>query len=242
MSKLSDIRNGSITSSKASKVADGIKDFTQAGLTYLNTKRAERALKRSVDTEFYSQAIYWGKCMEYFCSQEHDLGFDYQGVFNETKEHPIVKGWVGSADLVGAKKVGEIKCYYPLNFFLLASDLLKKDLELIKKNHKEEFWQVVSNAIIHEVEICEIVAYMPNFDVLVKIREILEHTDFIEEILQDEIWKYRFIFEKPIEELPHIPKESDFPSLVKFEFTPSEEDKIFLTNRVTKAIGIIEQP
>lgn len=178
--------------------------------------------------------------MEYFCSQEHDLGFDYQGVFNLTKEHPTVKGWVGSADLVGEKKVGEIKCYYPLNFYLLASDLLNKDLGVIKKNHKEEFWQVISNAIIHEVDKCEIIAYMPQFSVLEKIRDILENTDFVETVLEDEIWKYRFIFEKPIEELPHIPKDCDFPSLVKFEFEPSQEDKLFLTDRITRAIALIE--
>lgn len=31
MGKLSEIRNGNVSSSKASKLADGIKDFTQAG-------------------------------------------------------------------------------------------------------------------------------------------------------------------------------------------------------------------
>ena len=48
MAKLSDIRNGAVTSSKIYKICDGVKDITVAGMTYINSKRAERKLKRRI--------------------------------------------------------------------------------------------------------------------------------------------------------------------------------------------------
>jgi hypothetical protein len=210
--------------------------FGAPAITYIEEKRAERFLGRSIDVAAYSQSMAWGKaCEGYLFWKEGLLGLEYSLTSKETDVHTEYPFWSGSKDVETKDKVGEIKCFYPKNFFELSRDLILQDVTKIKENHKEVYWQVVSNAIINKKPKAEIIAFMPTEEQLMELRQLIDETNFIEEVLKDDPWKYRFISEKPIWELPYIPTGVDYPNLVKFEFEVNTDDIEFLTKAVVNA-------
>lgn len=232
------LRYGRFTSSNIWKLTtqtakkDG---FGAPALTYINEKRAERTLGRGIDTGFYNQATAWGKVMEVVAYESDDFGTEYTFCSDVTVKHPTIDCWAGSPDAKTKKFAAEMKSYYPMNFFNFSKDLFIGDLETVKKNHKEEYWQVVSNAIILGLKQAELIAFMPTEKQLIEVRRQIEQTNFIEEKLQDEPWKYRFISEKPLVELPYVPEGIEYPNCVKFRFDIPVEDQIFLTKCVLDA-------
>lgn len=219
--------------SQKRNIEDG---FGAGALTYIKQRRAERSLVRSIDTNFYNQSMAWGKCMEAYLYWEKGLlGFEYSLTSQETLLHPEYNFFSGSPDLITEHFGSEIKCYYPENFYNYSSCLLMKDVDLLKKEFKEEFWQIVANSCILEKEYGEAIAFMPTESQLIEVRRLIEETDFIEKYVKDDQWKYRFIYEKPIEELPYIPNSSQYPSLVKFKFKIPQEDKDLLIKRILEA-------
>jgi len=232
-------RIGRPTSSKASLLAKNGRQafgFSDAAITYLNKKRAERYLGRSTDTGGYAKPLYWGKCLEYILF-EQKLGNEYEIVSKETVVHPDYKFWSGSPDfIVPTVKVSEGKCFYPDKFFLYSEALQKGDLENLKKNFDEEYWQIVSNAAILGLDNGEGIAYMPTLEDLEKLRYRIAETDFIrEQFPGEEEWKFKFIADDPIETLPWIAPESNWPDLVKHEFFIPSEDIVYLTQRFKNA-------
>lgn len=210
--------------------------FGAGALTYIRQRRAERSLGRSIDTNFYNQSMCWGKfCEAYLYWKEGLLGFEYSLVSQETLLHPDYPFWGGSPDLTKKDCGSEIKCYYPENFYNYSSMLLMEDLDKFKKEFKEEYWQIISNACILGYDKGEAIAYMPTEEQLLDMRNLIENTDFIEKNMKDDAWKYRFIYEKPMEELPYIPNGIEYPNLIKFEFEIPKEDKELLTKRVIEA-------
>lgn len=219
--------------SQKKTIEDG---FGSGALTYIRQRRAERSLGRSIDTNFYNQAMCWGKfCEAYLYWKDGLLGFEYSLVSKESILHPDYPYWAGSPDLKKKECGSEIKCYYPENFYNYSSMLIMEDFEKFKKDFKEEYWQIVSNACILGFDRGEAIAFMPTETQLIEMRHLIENTNFIEKNMQDDQWKYRFIYEKPIEELPYIPDGIEYPNLVKWEFEIPEEDKELLTKRVIEA-------
>ena len=211
--------------------------FGAPALTYIEEKIAERCLGRSIDLGAVTQSLTWGKIAEHYCSAFHLLG--YQLVSKTTFVHPKYKFWSGSPDAETTQKVAEIKCFEPKKYFELSSALIQLNekeitIEDFKKDFKEIYWQVVSNSIILNKPICEIIAYTPTEKQLLQIREEIEETNILEK-LGIEPWQGRFVTEKKLYELPYIPEGIEYPNFVKFEFQPSAEDIIFLTGCVLKA-------
>lgn len=230
-----ELKNHKLENPKSQKknIDDG---FSAGALTYIKQRRAERSLGRSIDTNFYNQAMSWGKfCEAYLYWKEGLLGFEYSLTSQESMLHPEYPFWAGSPDLKKKDCGSEIKCYYPENFYNYSSVLILEDLEKLKKDFKEEYWQIVSNACIMGFDKGEAIAFMPTESQLIEMRRLIEYTDFIEKKMNDDQWKYRFIYEKPIEELPYIPDGIEYPNLVKFEFEIPKEDKELLTKRVIEA-------
>lgn len=214
--------------------------FGAGAITYIRQRRAERSLGRSIDTAFYSQAMSWGKfCEAYLFWKKGLIGLEYSLVSQDTVIHPEYPFWSGSPDLVTKMKLAEIKCYYPENFYYYSSVLISEDLVALKKDFREEYWQIISNACILKKERGEAIAFMPTEEQLIEMRQLVEETDFVEKQMKDDPWKYRFIAEKPMYELPYIPAGIEYPSLVKFEFEIPKEDKEFLTQRVIEAEALL---
>lgn len=211
--------------------------FSQLGLTYISEKKLERRMGRSLDVGSYSQPAAWGNFMELVIFNL--LGLEYTIESLTTVLHPdkfLGKYWGGSVDLtVPNVKVAEIKCYQPKNFGFYADCLMKKDIELFKKEFSAEYWQIISNSVIHNVDLGEAILYMPFESEMEEIKQLA--TDYE----GDEKWKYRFIAEKPISELPCLPDGGYYDNIVKFEFNIPKEDKKFLISRIKEAIILLNE-
>lgn len=229
-------RIGRFTSSNIWKLTTqgrGELGFGAPAITYINEKKAERCLGRSIDTGAYSQPLIWGKIMEHFCFKFH-LGLEYNLCSKETIVHPKYKFWSGSPDVETKIITSEIKCYYPKAYFELSEALQIGKLQTIKTDFKEEFWQVTSNAILQNKTEAEIISYTPTEQQLIQIRQEIEETNVLEK-LGIEPWQARFIIEKPLYELPYIPDGIEWPNFVSFKFDVSTDDVVLLTKCVLNA-------
>lgn len=222
------------------------KGFGAPALTYIEEKRAERCLGRSVDLGKDSQSTVWGKVAEHYCNLFH-LDLSYTLMSKETKVHPKYKFWSGSPDAQKTQTACEIKCFEPKKYFELSSALLSlksKELSLdeFKKDFKEVYWQVVGNAILLNKPKAEIIAYMPTESQLKQIREELENDNYkseygksILEYLGLPFRKVAFIWEYDFCNLPYVPDSVEYPNFVNYEFVVPADDIVFLTKCVIDA-------
>lgn len=213
--------------SRKKNIDDG---FAELGLTYIQEKQIERRMGRSLEVDAYSRDMTWGLFLE---QRVHSFLFDndYKLLSKETKSHPTIGYWSGSADLVkAAVKVGDIKCYQPKNFALLTDAILLQDIENFKSKFPKEYWQLVSNAIIHGVPNAESISYMPYQSELNELRESADSYDD-----PGNEWKYRFITESLDNALAYLPDNGYYNNLNRFEFEIPQQDKDFLTSRVIEA-------
>ena len=228
-------RIGNFTSSQIHKLLkEGRKKGTWGApaLTYIDEKRIERRMKRSLDTGAYSQDMAWGKFMELVVFGK--LGTDYLLTSKATDVHPEIPFWAGSKDFHknrGNKMycIGDIKCYQPKKFAKYTDALLKQDVIYLKSTFPEEYWQLISNAIINGVEYAEAVTYMPYESEMEEIRELAYNYG------GDQQWQYRFIYEKPTSELAVLPNDGYYKNINTFQFKLPEEDVKLLTAKVLAA-------
>ncbi len=233
-------RMAHFTSSKASKLlktGKGMYGFGAPAITYIEEKKIEKRIGSCLDVGAYSQSIAWGSIMEIILFEAH-LGFEYKHACKDTFLHPdpeIGKYWSGSTDFIVARTmISEAKCYERKKFAQYTDCLLKGDLQAFRKDFAEEYWQIISNCIIHQVDIGEAITYMPYKSELEKIRELIEDTNILERNDLDP-WKFRFITEKPINDLHWIADDGYYKNVNKFTFEVPEHDKNLLTERMEKA-------
>jgi len=229
-------RVGNFTSSKMAMLMSNGRAAGSVGApfkTYVDQKRRERKLGRSLDLGKSNRSMAWGHLMEAYVMFDK-LGFAYAHHGKLTSVHPEHSYWAGTADLVQAGvKIGDIKAYEPDNFTKLADVLQEQDVELFKKEYTAEYWQLVSNACIHVVDRVEMILFMPLRSELDLIREWLNNLD---EMQSNELHRYRYIMDANDEELPYLPDDCvDYKSLETFEFEVPKEDVEALTERVILA-------
>jgi len=211
--------------------------FAAGGLTYIRQKRQERKRKRSLQLDPHSRSIAWGDLMELRVYEL--IGLEYEIQSKETTLHPKIPNWSGSTDLiVPGKKIGEIKCYQPEKFCDYADVLLAQDIEAFREDFSEEYWQIVSNACIHQVPVGEALLYIPDDS------EAKEIAEFAYEWLGDDSWKYRYIYEEilanDLHKLPFQPRDSEYPCLVQWEFEIPKEDTKYLEGRILEANQLLD--
>lgn len=221
-------RVGAFTSSKAYKLMTNGKGPGGIGapaVTYIEEKNIELRLGRSLDTDAYSKDMAWGGLLE---KRVYDLlPFGYELVSELTDVHPLYTYWAGSKDLIyPGIKIGDIKCYQPKNFAILTDVLLVKEVAILKATHPEEYWQLVSNAIIANLNRAESITYMPYQSELPIIRELAENYDGADQ------WKYRFIAESEDYALAYLPDGGHYKNLNCFEFEIPQEDMTALDKRM----------
>lgn len=205
------------------------KSFGKPALTYIAGKNLERKLGRALAIEKHSRATLWGKFLE---QRVHDLlPTSYELLSNVTVQHPIIKCWVGSPDNIDEKAsvVCDTKCYEPQNFAEYVDTILKNDVELFKMNHPEEYWQLISNAVILDAKYIEPIVYMPYEDELPDIRLAAGNYD------GEEQYRFRFIAEAPKCELPYLPDNGYYKNLNIVRFEAPLDDSLLLTERILEA-------
>jgi len=243
------LRVGNFTSSEiVSLVSCGkTKDsFGKPFYTYIEEKNFERDLGRSLDDEVNSRPLLWGKLLE---KRAFDiLPTSYSLSSQETIAHPLYSNWVGSRD--GLNKAGEtavidIKCPFTLKSFCqlvkpLYDGLLGIEaINWIRENHKDGekyYWQLVSNAIISQVNFAELIVYMPYKS------ESLAISEMIDDLPIDELSNYYFIKMARENDLPFLIEGRKYKNINIIRFEVPKEDKLFLTNRVIEASKLLSPP
>lgn len=236
-----------ITSSKVSLLlVEGKQElgFGAGAITYLNNKKKELEFGRGLELPVNKWEMLWGKMFEPYVHWQ--LGNEYEMVVDQTTIHPKYPQWSGSQDfniLDNGVKIGisELKCYQMSNHYDYVKVLQSGNVDVFRKEYKQEYYQIVSNCIIHGVDVGEAIAFMPTQSHLIEMRDLLENSDYIEKQLKDDAWKYRQFYEKELWDLPFIPEHSDFPSMVKFRFNVPIEDKILITKKVLNGIKYLNE-
>lgn len=197
--------------------------------SYVQEKRLEARMGRSISIDVHTQAMAWGKFMEMYVFSL--IGMEYKITSLTTDVHPTIKHWSGSKDLiVPGVKVSDIKCYQPKKFGEYTDALLRGDVDELRSKYPQEYWQLVSNAIINSVGDGEAITFMPYESELEEIREMASNYDGVDQ------WKYRFISESDKSELAYLPDGGYYKNLNKFQFKIPQQDIDMLTARVEMAI------
>lgn len=230
-------RAAHFTSSMAYKLIklDAKGNFQKPGLTYIEEKQIEKRMQSCIDGGAHTQSLAWGNFMELIVYSI--LGTQYQISSKETTLHPKYGDfWSGSKDLFTVnnktgkmESIAEIKCYQKKKFALYTDCILKKDIELLKKEFPKEYWQIVSNAILDSVDIGEAITYMPYVSEAEEIKQMAEDYDGAD------VWKYKFIWDRETSDLPYLPDGGYYKNINKFSFIIPQEDKELLTERMLQA-------
>lgn len=209
--------------------------FSAPGLTYIEEKNIERKMKRCIDTDAYSQSMAWGQFMELVVFQL--LGLEYRITSKQSDLHPSKEFsdfWAGSNDAkVEGKRIAEIKAYQPKKFAKYAEVIMSKDIDRLRNEFPQEYWQIVSNCAIHKVPNGEAILYMPYESEMEAIREMARNYEGADK------WKYRFIEEKSNDELAVLPNNGYYKNINIFEFEVPKEDIKLLEDRVREASKLL---
>lgn len=224
-------RNGNFTSSNIYKlmtVAKDGKSFCKPALTYIEEKKFERKLKRSINTDADTRPTLWGKFLE---TRIHELlGMEYEHVNDVSLIHPKYTFWVGSPDFLkrAEKTVSDSKCPQPKAFCQLIENC-RAGLKVFKSEHEDYYWQLVSNALITASENIELIVYMPYESELPDIRLEAENFDSFDQ------YKYRFISESSKHQLAYLPNGSEYQNLNIFTWPLDKTDALLLEQKVIEA-------
>lgn len=233
------------TSSKVSLLmvdGKGKYGFGAGAITYINQKAIELDLGRGISLPVNKWEMSWGKLWEVWVHWQ--LGSEYDLIIDKTTINPKLEFHSGSEDFkvkVEGGCIAELKCYQLENFYKFTRCLQKQNIELLKTEFPSEFWQIISNSLIHNTKYGEAIAFMPTEENLIEMRRLVEETDYIEKHIKDDAFKYRFIVDRPLWDLPFIPSHSDFPSMTKFRFEVSLKDKMDLYKKLLDANKLLNE-
>ena len=232
------IRVGNFTSSniwKLTTTARDKKNFGAKALEYIREVNFERKIGRSLQVENESvKPLLWGKCVEKIAFDQ--LGIDYKLSSDVTIQHPDFKEWLGTPDATKQKTVADLKCPWTLKSF--CSAIVSNDVSVFREEHNDGekyYWQVVSNAILTKSKVGEIIFFLPYKKQLEIIRQRSVDIEFTR--TKNE---YAFIFHAMEEELPYLPDDCGVPNVHKISFEITKQDVEFLTDRVQRAIGLLQ--
>lgn len=249
------LRIGSFTSSEIFSLMSNGKKEGEPGKTffsYIEEKRFERKLGRSLDVDINARPLVWGRYLEDRVNQL--LGTAYQVSSQETSVHPDYPYWAGSTDGIhhsDPPAIAEIKCPMTLKSFCRLADCLGEyedvngirtavngtwAMDQVRKNHPDGekfFWQIASNGCIRGLDYGELIFYIPFQEELSTIR--IETANIDDHQLQKALY---WLNQAEDEELPYIIKGGYYNNLNVIRFKINDSDKELLTSRV-KAAGAL---
>lgn len=197
--------------------------------TYVEEKQFERDLGHALDSETNARPTVWGTLVEEQAFEK--MGLKYSLVSKVRFYHEKYKDyWNGMPDVLTDDIVGDIKSPWTRKSFCT---LMKSfgDPLLLKENHPDYYWQLVSNAILCNRNTAMLIIYMPYKEDLEDIRDLAR-----KEIDN----RFAFINWADDEELPYLIKGKKYKDINVMEFEIPKEDKESLTTRVKMAIKILK--
>lgn len=210
-------RFGNFSSSEIWKLTTLAKngvDFGKPALTYIQEKKFERLLGRSLNQESRSKYTEWGNICEKFVFDL--LPLDYQLISKVRYAHQTVPYWNGMPDCIAVDKVCDIKCPFTLLSFV--NQIESHKVGTFKKDYPEYYWQLVSNAILTDKKIIESIVFVPYFEQIQEIKKI----GF--EYYNDD-------------QLPYLVNDINYKNINIFTYDLDINDVDLLTNLVKKANG-----
>jgi hypothetical protein len=213
-------------------------------LTYIEEKKMEMRLERSIDSDTDSRPTNWGSLVELVVASSLKDEYDFVG--KETIPHPTLAHWAGSPD--GFKKnteqktVIDFKCPFTMKSFCQLVDGLYEGksgmdaMNHLRDTHKDGekfYWQLVSNACLSGATHAELIVYCPYKSDLDAIRQAAQ--------MLSEDSRYYFIAFAKDDELPYIKDGGYYKSLNTISFEVPQEDKDRLTQLVIKATQALLQ-
>lgn len=217
-------RLGNFTSSNNYKLFESKK----VRETYINEKRIERKIQRSINVWEAGKSAAWGEIIESYVFQKK-LDTSYKLISEITRVHPELPFWSGSPDLETIDSVADIKCYEPKSFCQYADVLMSNDLNIFKEEFPKEYWQLISNACILEKENAEAILYLPYYEDIIEIQKFVDNADL------PNPHRYRFIVENEAENLPYQNVNNYYKDLIRFKFKVPKIDKEELKEAVINA-------
>lgn len=215
--------------------------FGKPATTLILNKLKEVKFGKSITTPYQSRPAVWGIVMEHVLAMELDDRYEHTG--SKTVKHPnpiLSEHWLGRVDFTTKDSIAECKAYQIAGFIDYTETILSGDLDLFKKSYRDEYWQIVSGAILNNKKYGEAISFMPNESMFENVRTLIEETNFTEKFLKLDPWKVRFITEERVYDLPVLPKHSQYKPINKLRFEIPEEDKRELTECVVKALFLAE--
>lgn len=225
-------RTGFATSSQMHRVCASLKNGnpSQAFFGYAEEVAGERFSERPSSTEVKTQPIKWGSLMEIVLFNKLGIGWTMEHK-NTIIHEEFAEIWSGTPDLIADKICAEVKCYGPKKWASMAMCMDKGDINLIKEKYTEEYWQVVSNAILSKKDKAMLICFMPKKAELLQVFKDVEETDFLIDNNLDPK-DYYFLNEDNIESFPYLNDDAKVDSIQSIEFDVPMQDKIFLLGRI----------
>lgn len=234
-------RHGTFSSSQVHKLIKKGRStpFSAAGDTYIKQVSYERRLGRAIGTETQTRPTSWGNVCEDYVYDKY-FGLEYEFTNKTRFVHKDYPFFSGAPDLIQRKLsvVGDIKCPQ-LEKFCDRIMAHKQGIEVFKEAHPEDYWQLVSNAVLldsngiktdyglsvifcpYQEEVADLVAFI---------------TDHLDPDLQRQA---SWMSWATADEMPYLIKGRQFDNINKFVFEIPQEDKELLLNRVIEANNLL---
>lgn len=214
--------------SKTEYVEDGP---GEAFYSYIEDKRLERKLGRSLNEDVTARPLEWGKYIEARAFRQ--LGFEYSLASKTTIFHPTIDCWCGTPDGTKEDAVFDIKCPYTIKSFCCLADCTTIT-ELREKHRDGEkfYYQLISNAILTNKNYAELIVYMPYKSELDEIKADID-------TYQGDQNKIAWIHFAQDDDLPYLIDGGGYESLYVKRFPIPEQDKKRLTARVELAARLL---
>lgn len=244
---LNKLRIGNITSSPIVALTTNGKtkgSFGKPFYALVAECNMERRLGRSIESEENARNLSWGKLGEKYVGDNPELlGLEYSMNLSETTQHPKIPYWAGSDDATKVDTVCDIKCPRTMKSFCQLVDPYLEDgkvvykaltIEAVRANHKDGdkyYWQIVSNACIHNKQFGELIVFCPYQSELPALKELASNWENPEE-------QYKFYWVASAasdEEIPYLIDGGFYKNINVIRFEIPQADKDFLTERVIAA-------
>jgi hypothetical protein len=239
-----DPRAGNFTSSEIVRLTTNGKakdSFGAPFYSYIEEKKMERRLNRSLTEDVFAKPLSWGHLCETYVFKL--LGEEYKPCSNIVLSHPTIDCWRGTPDAVkfdDGTTVGEVKCPQTLKSFCILVDAWRKGgIKMVRDNHNDGekfYWQIVSNAILTNAKQGELIVFAPYHSELNAIRDLAQNFDGTNQN------RYMWIALATDDELPFVIEGEYYKNLYTMRFEIPDADKEFLTSRVQKAKEFLLMP
>jgi hypothetical protein len=230
-------RFGNFSSSSIHKLTTSDKsgNFGKPALTYIEEIKYEIKLGRKLSNDAWAKELSWGNFLENRAFNM--LGEDYHLVSKDRLWHNEIPNWCGAPDTItmlndsDLNSIGDIKCPFTLKSMCEQVDSFNS-IEDYKSVKPEYYWQLVSNAILANVNYAEAIIYVPYEYELKEIKDSIIDTENAKE--------YAWIYNSNSKSLPYLIKDTYYKNINIFKFKVPQEDIDFLTKRVSMAVELLK--